>query len=131
MKILLDTHIWIWSHLEPDRIGKRLSQALLAPSNQLWLSPISVWECLVLAEKKRLSFDCDTRDWIAQALEQAPMHQAPLNHEVALASRTIDLDHEDPADRFLAATAQVYDLFLATADQRMLKGGGFQTLPNR
>ncbi len=131
MKILLDTHIWLWGHLAPERIGKRLTQAMLAPSNQLWLSPISVWECLVLAEKKRVALKGDAREWIARALDQAPMHQASLNFEVVYASRTLALEHEDPADRFLAATALVYDLVLATADHRLLDSRGFQTLANR
>ena len=59
------------------------------------------------------------------------MHEAPLNHEVALASRAITVGHEDPADRFLAATAAIYDLVLATADARLLAGKGFRTLTNR
>ena len=131
MRILLDTHVWIWSHLDPDRIGKRLTQHILDPANELWLSPISLWEFLVLVEKKRLTIREDPGDWIAAALAEAPMQEAPLNHEVALASRTIKVGHEDPADRFLAATAAVYDLALATADERLLAGKGFRTLANR
>lgn len=131
MRILLDTHVWIWSHLDPDRIGKRLTQHILDSANELWLSPISLWEFLVLVEKRRLAIPEDPGDWIAAALAEAPMQEAPLNHEVALASRTIKLGHEDPADRFLAATAAVYDLALATADERLLAGKGFRTLANR
>ena len=131
MRILLDTHIWLWSHLDPDRIGKRLTQHILDPANELWLSPISLWEFLVLVEKRRLAIPEDPGDWIAAALAEAPMHEAPLNHEVALTSRNIKVGHEDPADRFLAATAAVYDLMLATADERLLAGKGFRTLANR
>ena len=131
MRILLDTHVWIWSHLDPDRIGTRLTQHILDSANELWLSPISLWEFLVLVEKRRLAIPEDPGDWIAAALAEAPMQEAPLNHEVALASRTIKLGHEDPADRFLAATAAVYDLALATADERLLAGKGFRTLANR
>ena len=131
MKILLDTHVWIWSHLDPDRIGKRLAQHILDPTNELWLSPISLWEFLVLVGKKRLAIPENPADWIAAALAEAPMHEAPLNHEVALPSRTVKVVHEDPADRFLAATAAVYDLALATADERLLAGKGFRTLANR
>ena len=131
MRILLDTHIWIWSHLDPDRIGKRLTQHILDPVNELWLSPISLWEFLVLVGKKRLAIPANPADWIVAALAEAPMHEAPLNHEVALTSRTIKVGHEDPADRFLAATAAVYDLVLATADERLLAGKGFRTLANR
>ena len=131
MKILLDTHIWIWSHLDPSRINKRLTQALLDRANELWLSPISLWECMVLAGKKRLALRAGPAAWIATALESAPMHEAPLNNEVALASRAVTVEHDDPADRFLAATAAVYDLVLATADARLLRGMGFKTLDNR
>jgi PIN domain nuclease of toxin-antitoxin system len=131
VKILLDTHVWIWSHLDPDRIGQRLTQHILNPANELWLSPISLWEFLVLVGKKRLAIPENPADWIAAALAEAPMHEAPLNHEVALTSRTIKVGHEDPADRFLAATAAVYDLALATADERLLAGKGFRTLANR
>jgi PIN domain nuclease of toxin-antitoxin system len=131
VRILLDTHVWLWSHLDPDRIGRRLTQQMLDPSNELWLSPISVWEFLVLVEKKRIAIREDPGKWVAAALTESSMHEAPLNHEVALASRTINLEHEDPADRFLAATASVYDLALATADTRLLAGKGFRTLANR
>ena len=62
MKILLDTHVWIWSHLAPDRMGRRLAQHILDPANQLWLSPISLWEFLVLVEKKRLTIREDPAD---------------------------------------------------------------------
>jgi PIN domain nuclease of toxin-antitoxin system len=59
------------------------------------------------------------------------MHEAPLNREVAIRSRSVRLDHEDPADRFLAATADVYELILVTADEHLLRGKGFRTLANR
>ena len=131
MRILFDIYVWIWSHLDPDRLSKRLAQHILDPANELWLSPISLWEFLVLVEKKRLAIREDPADWIAAALAEAPMHEAPLNHEVALASRTIRVAHQDPADRFLAATAAVYELVLATADERLLSGKGFRTLANR
>jgi PIN domain nuclease of toxin-antitoxin system len=131
VKILLDTHIWIWSHLDPSRINKRLTQALLDQANELWLSPISLWECMVLAGKKRLVLKDGPKAWIAAALASAPMHEASLNNEVALTSRAVKVEHDDPADRFLAGTAVVYDLVLATADLRLLRGTGFKTLDNR
>ena len=131
MRILLDTHVWLWSHLDPDRIGKRLTQHMLDPANELWLSPISIWEFLVLVEKRRIAIQEAPGKWVAAALAEAPMHEAPLNHEVALASRADRVGHEDPADRVLAATAAIYDLALATADARLLAGKGFRTLANR
>ena len=61
----------------------------------------------------------------------APLREAPLTRAVAVRSRTLPLRHEDPADRFLAATAAVYDLKLVTADERLWKIEGYQVLPSR
>lgn len=54
MKLLLDTHIWLWSFLEPERLGSRIAEALTEEDNELWLSPISVWEAHLLAERNRI-----------------------------------------------------------------------------
>jgi PIN domain nuclease of toxin-antitoxin system len=131
VRLLLDTHIWLWSHLDPDRLSRRVAQALVAPDVELWLSPISVWEFLLLVEKHRVSVRGTPRDWVEAALAKVPMHDAQLNLEVALHSRAVRTGHDDPADRFLAATAAVYDLTLVTDDQRLLRGKGFRTLSNR
>jgi len=133
VRLLLDTHIWIWSHVDPDRLGKRLARTLEDPATQLWLSPISVWEFLILAERKKVRAARGTTPtaWVEMALTRVPMEDAAVNREVALASRAVTLSHDDPADRFLAATAYVYDLVLATADEGLLAGRGFRTMPNR
>lgn len=131
MKLLLDTHIWLWSHLEPERLHKAVAAALLDPENELWLSPMSIWEFLVLAEKGRVLVKGTPGAWVDAALSVAPMKEAPINREVAARSRSVKLSHEDPADRFLAATAQVYDLTLVTGDRLLLAGKGYRTLRNR
>lgn len=133
MNLLLDTHIWLWSHAEPERLTKRVTAALADDRNQLWLSPISIWEFLLLAERDRVRVRAGSAppDWVEAALSRVPMHDAPLSREVAIRSRSVRLEHEDPADRFLAATADVYELTLVTADDRMLRGKGFRTLANR
>ena len=48
MRLLLDTHIWLWSLIEPERLGKRTRNELRDPENELWLSPVSTWEALTL-----------------------------------------------------------------------------------
>lgn len=133
MNLLLDTHIWLWSHIEPERIGKRAKAAMQDQANRLWLSPVSVWEYLLLAERGRLKMRGDTTptNWLEAVLSRAPMNDAPLTREVAIRSRSVRVVHDDPADRFLAATADVYDLTLVTADDRLLRGKGYRTLASR
>lgn len=128
--LLLDTHIWIWSLEEPARLGGRLRRRL-DRSASLWLSPISTWELALLIERGRVHLDRPVRAWIDEAFRRAPLRDAAFSREVALRSREIGLDHDDPADRFLAATAAVHDLTLVTADTRLLAGTGYRVLANR
>lgn len=130
MKLLLDTHIWVFSHLAPDRLSSRVRRALASPQTERWLSPISVWELSLLVERGRLRLRTDTDLWVEQALAVAPMRDAALTRAVALESRRVHLSHEDPADRFLAATAAVYDLTLVTSDERLIAGRGYRHLAN-
>ena len=51
MKLLLDTHIWIWYLLGNPRLSEILQKAIADRKNELWLSPISIWETLLLTEK--------------------------------------------------------------------------------
>lgn len=121
MRYLLDTHIWVWSLLEPDRLSRRVVQALEKPGNELWLSPISVWELVMLVERGKIVLDGDVVAWVDEALQRAPLKEAPLTLEVALETHRVQLEHRDPADRFLVATARVFDLTLVTADARLIE----------
>ena len=86
---------------------------------------------MVLAEKGRIGLQPDPPHWIRTVYRAVPFKEAPLNHEVAMESRLMDLPHQDPVDRFLAATARVYGLTLVTADERLLHSRRFSALPNR
>jgi PIN domain nuclease of toxin-antitoxin system len=108
VKLLLDTHIWLWYALGNPKLSDDLRMAIASDNNELWLSPISVWETLILAEKGRISLLPDSLEWINQSLKALAVHEAPLNHSIAVLSRQINLPHQDPADRFIAATAIYY-----------------------
>jgi PIN domain nuclease of toxin-antitoxin system len=131
VKLLLDTHIWLWSLLAPERLIPRVATALERPDNELWLSPLSTWELLVLVERRRVVLDQATDAWIAEAMARAPLKEAPLTHEVALETRHGGLSHRDPVDTFLVATARVFGLTLVTADARIIGAKGVSILANR
>jgi PIN domain nuclease of toxin-antitoxin system len=125
---LLDTHVWLWGLVDPGRLAKKVRALLAAPGATLWLSPMSVWETSLLVERGRLEVDTDARTWIQDAIASSGVIEAPVNHEVALQSREVLVRHDDPADRFIAATASVYQLTLITADERLLRGKGYETI---
>ncbi|MCY4611640.1 MAG: type II toxin-antitoxin system VapC family toxin [Gammaproteobacteria bacterium] len=130
MALLLDTHIWLWGLLEPHRLTEQVKQALAAETTALRLSPISLWETLMLAERGRITLDRDPSDWLDKAMKASPVMEAPITFDVAAASRNIALDHQDPADRFIVATAKIFDLRLVTADLRLLRCQEIMVLPN-
>jgi PIN domain nuclease of toxin-antitoxin system len=130
MKLLLDTHIWLWSALEPQRLSSRVAKALAAEENELWLSPISVWELTVLRRKGRMKMPQDIPVWVASSMKGLELTEAPLTIEVALAVASIDFPHGDPADHFLAASAKVFDLTLVTADENLMRLPGIRVLSN-
>lgn len=131
MKLLLDTHVLLWSVLDPDQLSEKIRTELERPVNELWLSPIAIWEVHLLAENGRILLKPDPSAWIQHILDTIPFHEAAVTHAVALMSRQIDLAHQDPADRFLAATAAIYELTLVTADERLLHSQQFKTLAAR
>lgn len=130
MSFLLDTHIWIWSLLEPRNLSQRVTRTLESSASELWLSPISTWELLILVERGRIVLHSDVDVWLDEAMKQAPMREAPITHEIARGSRHVELEHQDPADRFLLATAKVLDLTLITADRRLTGVPGVKALAN-
>jgi PIN domain nuclease of toxin-antitoxin system len=129
LRLLLDTHIWLWSLREPDRLGARTRHELRVAENELWLSPVSTWEALILQEKGRIHLAGDLKNWLTDST--APFREAPFTHEIVVASRRLPLPQRDPADRFLAATAFILDLTLVTADANLLGLGEIATLANR
>lgn len=130
MKLLLDTHIWLWSVLDPSRLSDRISSLLRKRSSELWLSPISLWELAVLSERGRIHLHGGLWRWIDEARRSAPIREAPLTGEIVRAMDRVELPHRDPADRFLAATAAALDLHLVTSDAKLLAGRGYQVLGN-
>src|SRR5882672_2717911 len=104
MKLLLDTHIWIWSVSERERLTQSVAKALDDPENQLWLSPISIWEAMLLHRKGRLQIAEGFSTWLRKALTITSFTEAPFTFDVAEILSTINLPHTDPADLFLAGS---------------------------
>lgn len=117
---LLDTHVWIWHLLADPRLTPRARLLIDTSVAECWLSPISIWETRMLIERGRFRVDGEFRDWVEESRRSLPLRPATFTEEVALACFETELPHRDPGDRFLAATAAVYDLVLITADRRLL-----------
>jgi PIN domain nuclease of toxin-antitoxin system len=131
MRLLLDTHIWIWSYLEPHKLSSDVAREISNPEHDRYLSAVSIWEMITLLEKKRIQIKQDFGEWFERSKDDLDLLELPLNWQIAHEVRFTMLDHGDPADRFLVATAKVYDLTLVTADERLVNIPGLSVLQNR
>jgi PIN domain nuclease of toxin-antitoxin system len=131
MRLLLDTHIWIWSYSEAHKLSSEVARVVTDPTNERYLSAISIWEAIVLLEKKRIRMGTDFGEAFKHSKQELNLIELPLNWEVAHEIRFTMLGYRDPGDRFLVATAKVYDLTLVTADERLLHVPGIRVLANR
>ena len=130
MKLLLDTHIWIWALNSPGKLSRRIQREFERPDNELHLSPVSIWEAHLLEKRKRLRVQHGFSRWLDDVLKQVPLREAPFTFAVAAEASRVALPQADIGDVFLAATATVFDLTLVTADSQLLACSWLKTLPN-
>ena len=129
MKLLLDTHTWIWALHSSEKLGRAVRRQLENPGNELYLSPISIWEARHLERCKRLRIKQSFPEWLDQVFSRIPLLEAPFNFAVAVEASRIELPQADLGDLFLAATASVFGLILVTADSQLLECAWLKTLP--
>jgi PIN domain nuclease of toxin-antitoxin system len=130
MRLLLDTHIWIWTVGETHRLGRHVRRELQDPRNELYVSPVSIWEAGWNERRGRWRARPNFTEWLQVALTERPMLEAPITFAVGEEAAAIELPQSDPGDVFLAATARVYGLTLVTADPQLLACSWLRTLPN-
>ena len=130
MKLLLDTHIWIWALYSPEKLSRAVRRKMEQPVNELYLSPVSICEAHHMAKRRRLRIRLPFPQWLDEVLAHVPLLEAPFNFAVAAAASQIDLPQSDLGDVLLAATASTFGLTLVTTDAQLLACPGLITLPN-
>lgn len=127
-RYLLDTHVWIKSLSEPEKLSRVVRREIENPANELFLSSISVWEAALLAARGRLAPKVKSPNWLNDALDATKCLELPISFVVATEAARIRLPQNDIADVFLAATASALDLTLITSDRQLLDCGWLKTL---
>ena len=130
MRLLLDTHVWLWAALKPAKLSRRVAREINRPRNEVYLSPVSIWEAELLDRSKHIRFKPDFPAWVKETLAQMPVKEAPFTFAVATEAAYIRLPQLDPGDTFIAATAVAYDMTLVTSDHQLLDCSWLKTLPN-
>ena len=123
MKYLLDTHTWIWWHMNPKNLSQKVKKLIRGVDkyDELLLSAISPWEFSKLLEKKRIGISCHPEDWIDNALVMPKFRLVPLSPKISYRSTVLPQPfHSDSGDQIIVATAIEENATILTKDERIL-----------
>lgn len=115
MKLLLDTHAFIWWDSAPERLFSSAVALIRDPTNEVWLSTVSVWEMQIKSQLQKLSLRQPLRTIVEQQQTNG-LRVLDLCLEHVLAVEQLPPVHKDPFDRLLAAQAIAESASLLTAD---------------
>lgn len=122
MRILLDTHILLWTVSQSSRLSRKTRQLLGDPDNVLVFSTASLWE-IVIKRKQREDFAVDPRE-LRRALLDNGYEELIITSLHAFAVEDLPPLHKDPFDRMLIAQSRVEGITLLTADAQVLRYQG-------
>ena len=114
MKLLLDTHAFIWAGLEDSRLGEPVRHALTDPANHVFVSAVTAWEIAIKVALGRIQAKPET---VADAIADGRMVELPIAIGHAMKAGRLPLHHRDPFDRMLVAQAQLEGARLVTHDR--------------
>jgi PIN domain nuclease of toxin-antitoxin system len=119
VRVLLDTHIWLWWMLGSSRFDDATRRTLFDPETALYFSTASAWEIAIKYSIGKLSLPTAPASYITARAEGGDFHTIDVRLEHALAVADLPRHHDDPFDRLLIAQAIVEGFRLVTADGRL------------
>jgi PIN domain nuclease of toxin-antitoxin system len=122
-KLLLDTHVLLWSFTEPDRLSAEIRDRIADPETTVAVSAASTWEIAIKVKSGKLRFDAD----LERAIEDYEYEPLPVTIPHVIAAGSLPLLHKDPFDRLLVAQAMTDGWTLVTRDIK-LQGYGAAVL---
>ncbi|HET7584760.1 MAG TPA: type II toxin-antitoxin system VapC family toxin [Gemmatimonadaceae bacterium] len=117
MRVLLDTHVWLWMLLEPERLSRRAHALIASEDTELLLSAVSAWEIAIKQALGKLRLDAPAAERVPVWMWETRVTPLPVLHRHALQVASLPPRHRDPFDRLLAAQAQVEDVPIMTVDR--------------
>ena len=128
MNLLLDTHVWIWSQEDTDRLGPQTKRLLTRAEHKNHICTISTLELARLVSLGAIDVSIALHEWVERALQAIQARTVPVSYEIAMNAYALPgRFHKDPADRILVAAARCHELTVLTADERILAYRGVQS----
>jgi len=123
VKLLLDTHVLLWSATDPARIGEAARGLLEDGSNEVLVSIVSAWEIAIKQSLGKLDLPLPAERWLPDVLRRTGFEVAELGLGAALRVRGLPWHHRDPFDRLLVAHALEEGYTLMTHDDAFVEYG--------
>lgn len=117
MKLLLDTHIFLWALLEPERIDDETVELLESAETELYLSAVSGWEVAIKHANGSLLLPESPQAFLSSSMAAAGVRELPLSLQDAISVADLPPHHNDPIDRFLIAQARTNQMYIVTDDR--------------
>ncbi len=121
MRLLLDTHAFLWLLGSPEKLSRTALQACQDPDNTLWLSLVSVWEIQLKVQLKKLQLDAPLSELIKTSLAENQVELLPIELAHILALDGLPYHHRDPFDRLLITQAQIARVPLVSQDSAIVQ----------
>jgi PIN domain nuclease of toxin-antitoxin system len=116
MRVLLDTHVFLWWNQGSSELSKKALRILADPANTLILSVASAWEIAIKTQSGKLRLPEDASTYVPARAAHYGMEILPIHLTHALALQSLPLLHRDPFDRMLVVQSQIEKLSILTAD---------------
>lgn len=121
MKVLIDTHTFLWMAADPDKLSPRAR--VVCAGESLMLSVASIWEIGIKCQIGRLVLLMDVNTWLERQIRMAGISILPIHYRHALAAASLPMHHKDPFDRMLAAQCKEEGLPCVTCDSALAAYG--------
>ncbi len=123
MKLLLDTHLLVWSAWTPKKISSVARTLINNRDNELYFSAVNMWEIAIKQRLGKGDFQVDIHLFRRGLLDNG-YNELSISSDHAIATRMLPDIHKDPFDRILIAQAMVEGITLLTADEEIAKYPG-------
>ncbi len=117
MKYLIDTSVWLWSLVSPERLNRRAREVFSSGASELYLSSASSWEICIKLSLGKMHFPGSPAGYVPDRMAALGIRPLPITHAHALAVCALPGHHRDPFDRVLIAQAQTEAMVILTADR--------------
>lgn len=117
MKLLIDTHVFLWWDSDDSKLPEEFRSAIAAPQNEVYVSAVSVWEIAIKRASGKLIFG----QTVGRSMERHGFRSLPITVEHAEWAGGLPPLHRDPFDRLLVAQAHLEGLVLVTVDDQILR----------